>query len=60
MNDTWSTGANMPAAIAAFATAAVDTKIYIIGGANTGGPDYKPINLVQIFDPKTNQCHRSV
>ena len=53
--DSWSTMAPIPTPVGGAPSAVLDDKIYIIGGANSGGPDYSPINQVQIFDPKTNQ-----
>ena len=53
--DSWSIMESIPTPVGGAASAVVDDKIYIIGGANSGGPDYSPINQVQIFDPKTNQ-----
>lgn len=53
--DRWFKMASIPTPVMEYASAVLDNKIYIIGGGNTGGPDYKPINQVQIFDPKTNQ-----
>ena len=53
--DSWSKMVSIPTPVMGYASAVLDNKIYIIGGGNTGGPDYSPINQVQIFDPKTNQ-----
>ena len=53
--DSWSKMAPIPTPVMGYASAVLDNKIYIIGGGNTSGPDYSPINQVQIFDPKTNQ-----
>ena len=53
--DTWSKMASIPTPVMGYASAVLDNKIYIIGGGKIGGPDYSPINQVQIFDPKTNQ-----
>jgi|WetSurMetagenome_2_1015567.scaffolds.fasta_scaffold76403_1 N-acetylneuraminic acid mutarotase len=55
--DSWSTMASIPTPVAGYASAVLDSKIYIIGG----GPaftDYHNItstSIVQIFDPATNQ-----
>jgi len=57
--DSWSKMAPIPTPVMGYASAVLDNKIYIIGGGNTGGPDYSPINQVQIFDPKTNQWTNS-
>ncbi len=53
--DSWSKMASIPVPVMGYASTVLDGKIYIISGGNTGGPDYEPTNLVQIFDPKTNQ-----
>jgi N-acetylneuraminic acid mutarotase len=53
--DSWSEMAPIPVPVMGYASAVVDNKIYIISGGHEGGPDYEPINLVQIFDPATNQ-----
>jgi N-acetylneuraminic acid mutarotase len=53
--DSWSKMASVPISVMGYASVVVDNKIYIISGGHTGGPDYTPINQVQIFDPATNQ-----
>jgi len=53
--DSWSQMAPIPTPVMGYASAVLDNKIYIISGGHTGGPDYKPIDQVQIFDPETNQ-----
>jgi N-acetylneuraminic acid mutarotase len=55
--DNWTQLAPLPVGVGGYASAVVDDKIYIIAGANEpkNSRDWKPINLVQIFDPKTNQ-----
>jgi hypothetical protein len=53
--DTWSQMAPIPLSVMGYASAVFDDKIYIISGGNESGPDYLPTNLVQIFDPATNQ-----
>ena len=53
--DSWSEMAPIPVPVMGYASAVLDDKIYIISGGHEGGPDYEPINLVQIFDPETNQ-----
>jgi N-acetylneuraminic acid mutarotase len=53
--DSWSQMAPIPTPVMGYASAVLDNKIYIISGGHNGGPDYKPINQVQIFDPETNQ-----
>ena len=54
--DSWSTMAPIPTPVEGYASAVLDGKIYIIGGAAIS-PNYSNwvVNLVQIFDPKTNQ-----
>lgn len=53
--DSWSQMAPIPTPVMGYASAVLDEKIYVISGGHSGGPDYKPINLVQIFDPAMNQ-----
>jgi len=53
--DSWYSMAPIPTPVIGYASVVLDDKIYIIGGGNTGGPDYEPLSQVQIFDPKTNQ-----
>jgi hypothetical protein len=53
--DSWSQMASLPVAVMGYASAVLDDKIYIISGGNELSQDYQPINLVQIFDPATNQ-----
>jgi N-acetylneuraminic acid mutarotase len=53
--DSWSKMAPIPTPVMGYASTVLDNKIYIIGGGNTGGPEYEPLSQVQIFDPKTNQ-----
>jgi N-acetylneuraminic acid mutarotase len=53
--DTWTQMAPIPTAVMGYASAVFEDKIYIISGGNESGPDYKPTNLVQIFDPEANQ-----
>jgi len=54
--DSWSAMAPIPTPVEGYASAVLDGKIYIIGGAAIS-PNYSNwvVNLVQIFDPKTNQ-----
>ncbi len=54
--DSWSTMASIPTPVEGYASAVLDGKIYIIGGAAMS-QDYsnQVVNLVQVFDPKTNQ-----
>jgi len=52
--DSWSQMAPIPVPVMGYASAVLDDKIYIISGGNTD-LDYLPTNLVQIFDPATNQ-----
>ena len=53
--DNWSQLASLPVGVGGYASAVVDDKIYIIGGGYEAAPDYKATDLVQIFDPATNQ-----
>jgi len=53
--DTWSEMAPLPVGVGGYASAVVDDKIYIISGGYGAVPDWEPTNLVQIFDPATNQ-----
>jgi N-acetylneuraminic acid mutarotase len=52
--DSWSTMAPIPTAVARYASAVINDKIYIIGGAADGQHPDNATNLVQIFDPSTN------
>ena len=60
-NDSWSQAAPVPSPISGYASAVWDNRIYIIGGFDAceyGGMSpavYSCVNLVQIFDPSTNQ-----
>ncbi|MFA5364117.1 MAG: kelch repeat-containing protein [Candidatus Bathyarchaeia archaeon] len=53
--DSWSSMAVVPTAVAGYASAVLDNKIYIIGGGVTAGGAQNASTLVQIFDPATNQ-----
>jgi N-acetylneuraminic acid mutarotase len=53
--DSWNYLERMPTAVKYYASAVVDGKIYIIGGSNPLDFPNESLNLVQIFDPKTNQ-----
>lgn len=55
--DSWFEMAPLPVGVGGYASAVVDGKIYIISGATVPDStrDWVPTNLVQIFDPKTNQ-----
>ena len=48
---TWQTMAPMPTARQELATAALNGKIYAIGGYNSSG---MPTNIVEVYDPATN------
>jgi N-acetylneuraminic acid mutarotase len=50
--DTWTTGAPMPTAVANYASAVVDNKIYVISGKASGS---KTTNLTQIYNPRINK-----
>ena len=61
--DSWSQMAPIPTGVAHYASAVLGNKIYIIGGLiNPGGPyNWRSTgytNLVQIFDPATNQWNQ--
>ena len=47
--DTWTAGSSMPKAVAIYASAVVDNKIYVISGVASGSAI---TNLTQIYDPK--------
>lgn len=49
--NSWATKANMPTARTVAAAAAVNSKIYVIGGASGSGT---PININQEYDPASN------
>ncbi len=59
LNDSWSKMAPIPTAVMDYASSVVDGNIYIIGGRKYGRINASHPNivtdLVQIFDPKTNQ-----
>ncbi len=59
--DTWSQMTPIPVPVSAYASTVLDDKIYIISGITGSGeaPGYHKINLVQIFDPATNQWTNS-
>jgi N-acetylneuraminic acid mutarotase len=52
VTDTWTTGSPMPTAVAGYASAVMDGKIYVISGAATGSTI---TNLTQIYDTKTDK-----
>jgi N-acetylneuraminic acid mutarotase len=59
-SDSWSYMKQIPTTVAWYASSVVDDKIYIIGGFQShqnpdGSKSVKFTNLVQIFNPKTNQ-----
>jgi N-acetylneuraminic acid mutarotase len=57
LSNSWSEIASIPQEVAYYGAAAWDGKVYIIGGT-TQEPHYgpiKPCNLVQIYNPQTNQ-----
>jgi N-acetylneuraminic acid mutarotase len=57
--DSWSSKTPILKPVLGYASAVVDEKIYIFGGGvSTGAPEYKPINLVQIYNTKTNRWTR--
>jgi N-acetylneuraminic acid mutarotase len=50
--DTWATASPIPTAVAGYASAVLDGKIYVISGVASGSTR---TNLTQIFDPKTDE-----
>jgi N-acetylneuraminic acid mutarotase len=50
--DTWAIGSPIPTAVAGYASAVLDGKIYIISGVARGSTY---TNLTQIYDPKTDE-----
>jgi N-acetylneuraminic acid mutarotase len=52
MTDNWATGSPTPTAVAGYASAVLDGKIYIISGVASGSTR---TNLTQIYDPKTDE-----
>ncbi len=52
--NTWSTAASMPTARFGLAAAAVNGKIYAIGGVNSSGGSEVFLNTVEVYDPATN------
>ncbi len=50
--DIWTTGTPMPTAVAEYASAVMDSKIYVISGAASG---VKITNLTQIYDPRIDK-----
>ncbi|XHH09543.1 MAG: Kelch repeat-containing protein [Candidatus Bathyarchaeia archaeon] len=53
--DSWSTLASIPTPVEGYASAVLDGKIYIIGGAAMSqNYSNQVVNLVQVFNPKTN------
>ncbi|HDQ05879.1 MAG TPA: kelch-like protein [Candidatus Bathyarchaeota archaeon] len=52
VTDTWDTGSPIPMAVAGYASAVMDGKIYVISGVASGSTI---TNLTQIYDPKTDK-----
>jgi N-acetylneuraminic acid mutarotase len=50
--DTWAIGSPIPTAVAGYASAVLDGKIYVISGVARGSTY---TNLTQIYDPKTDE-----
>jgi N-acetylneuraminic acid mutarotase len=50
--DTWATGAPMPTAVANYASAVVDNKIYVISGVASGSTT---TNLTQTYNPRIDK-----
>ena len=54
--DTWSSAANIPNHVAGYASAVLDNKIYIIGGATEEPPvGWHRVNTTQIYEPETDK-----
>lgn len=55
--NTWATAANIPNHVADYASAALDNKIYIIGGSTVEPPPigWRAVNTTQIYDPATDK-----
>lgn len=55
-NDSWSQKAAIPTPVAFYGSAVLDDRIYIMGGQSqyTYPSSYTYVNLVQIYDPKTD------
>lgn len=53
--DTCSEMASIPTPVGCYASAVLDGKIYIIGGGTATTTPNNATDLVQVFDPKTNQ-----
>jgi N-acetylneuraminic acid mutarotase len=59
VTDSWATAASIPTAVWGYSSAVIDDKIYVISGwsgnsSSRWGQSASLIDLVQIFDPKTN------
>ena len=52
VTDTWATGSPIPTAVAGYASAVLNGKIYVISGVASGSTR---TNLTQIYDPKTDE-----
>ena len=52
VTNTWATGSPIPTAVARYASAVLDGKIYVISGVAS---DSTRTNLTQIYDPKTDE-----
>jgi N-acetylneuraminic acid mutarotase len=52
VTDTWAIGSPIPTAVAGYASAVLDGKIYVISGVARGSTR---TNLTQIYDPKTDE-----
>ena len=52
VTDTWATGSPTPTAVAGYASAVLDGKIYIVSGVASGSTK---TNLTQIYDPKPDK-----
>gem|GEM_PF-394443 len=56
-NDSWSTKASIPTSVEGYASAVVDNKIYVIGGArySTSAGIVSFVNANQVYDTQTDQ-----
>jgi N-acetylneuraminic acid mutarotase len=52
VTDTWAAGSPIPTAVAGYASAVLDDKIYVVSGVAGGSTR---TNLAQIYDPKTDE-----
>jgi len=55
LNNQWTTLPNLPTARNHLAACAIDGKVYVAGGRIEGGFGSPMVNVLQMFDPATNQ-----